>query len=49
MAFVGEDGSDFGGVRREWYSLVTQVFPLFTKDGYQDFFWISITFPLPYP
>jgi len=24
VAFVGEDGSDFGGVRREWYSLVTQ-------------------------
>jgi hypothetical protein len=28
VAFVGEDGSDFGGVRREWYSLVTQVLTL---------------------
>ena len=24
VQFVGEDGSDFGGVRREWYSLITQ-------------------------
>lgn len=23
VAFLGEEGSDFGGVRREWYHLIT--------------------------